>query len=333
MRPMTAVVRGCYQTSAAQTGTRFRLQHWRQLRPASFYEHRYPPSCKASRSSWPGAESVLRLLYPGSRAIAAPQGEDNDAQLFAQTRTLWIRQLHGLGFSNAHSTSPLQAFCILAWLWVIFIKFRGPPGPNMTASSAIDSPARRFCAPVGSSCPAHSPGTLPDQLVRECRIPRSSTHQLIASRRSEFRIASANWPSPSARPWCTRSDVPVRCPVLTARPHSGIRCRCQCRRHPDVSPPSGCLRSGSSASSRAVACGSSVANCPVLGDRSRSWFSPVAWVSCLPLHVEFNLARPGQRNLLNLSSGVRPLSFFRTTPPPSIQSLTPEPCFYSGRNA
>lgn len=57
---------------------------------------------------------------------------------------------------------------------------------------------------------------------------------------------SANWLSPSARPWCTRSDVPVRCPVPTARPRSGIRCRCQCRRHPDVSPPSGCLRSGSS---------------------------------------------------------------------------------------
>src|SRR5207249_4666952 len=99
-----------------------------------------------------------RLLYPGSRAIAAPQGEDNDAQ----TRTLWIRQLHGLGFSNAHSTSPLQAFCILAWLWVIFIKFRGPPGPNMTASSATDSPAHRFSALEGSSSPARSPSRHPN---------------------------------------------------------------------------------------------------------------------------------------------------------------------------
>src|SRR6266571_8995110 len=49
MPPAIAVVRGCYQTSVAQTGTRFRLQHWRQLRPASFYEHRYPLGRKSLR--------------------------------------------------------------------------------------------------------------------------------------------------------------------------------------------------------------------------------------------------------------------------------------------
>ena len=41
-------------------------------------------------------------------------GEDNDAQLFAQTRTLRIRQSHGLDFSNESSTSPLRAVAILA---------------------------------------------------------------------------------------------------------------------------------------------------------------------------------------------------------------------------
>src|SRR6266404_2329872 len=237
MRPMTAVVRGCYQTSAAQTGTRFRLQHWRQLRPASFYEHRYPPSCKALRSSWPGAESVLRLLYPGSRAIAAPQGEDNDAQLFAQTRTLWIRQLHGLDFSNAHSTSPLQAFCILAWLWMIFIKFRGPPGPNMTASSAVDSPAHRSCARADSSSPGHSPDTLPNRPLPKCRTPRSSTLQAIAWLRSESHIVSTRRPSPSTPPWCTQSAVLICCPGRAARRRSALHCRCQCPRHGDVLPP------------------------------------------------------------------------------------------------
>ena len=50
---------------------------------------------------------MLRL--PGSRAIAAPQREDHDAQLFAQTRTLRIRHLHGLEFSIVESTSPLRA--------------------------------------------------------------------------------------------------------------------------------------------------------------------------------------------------------------------------------
>src|SRR5229473_856428 len=40
-------------------------------------------------------------------------GEDNDAQLFAQTRTLRIRHLHGLNFSTVTSTSPLRAVAIL----------------------------------------------------------------------------------------------------------------------------------------------------------------------------------------------------------------------------
>ena len=42
------------------------------------------------------------------------------------------------------------------------------------------------------------------------------------------------------------------------------------------------------------------------------------------------MARPGQRNLLNLSSRVGP-SAFRTTPPPSIQSPRPEPCSANGQ--
>ena len=56
---------------------------------------------------------MLRLPYPGSRAIAAPPGEDNDAQLFAQTRTLRIRQVYGFNFSTGDSTSPLRAVAIL----------------------------------------------------------------------------------------------------------------------------------------------------------------------------------------------------------------------------
>ena len=42
-----------------------------------------------------------------------PPGEDNDAQLFAQSRTLRIRQINGLEFSIEISTSPLQAVAIL----------------------------------------------------------------------------------------------------------------------------------------------------------------------------------------------------------------------------
>jgi transposase len=40
-------------------------------------------------------------------------GEHNDAQLFAQTRTLRIRQTNGLDISIADSTSPLRTVPIL----------------------------------------------------------------------------------------------------------------------------------------------------------------------------------------------------------------------------
>jgi hypothetical protein len=40
-------------------------------------------------------------------------GEDNDAQLFAQTRTLRIRQSDSLDFSNVVTTSPLRTVAIL----------------------------------------------------------------------------------------------------------------------------------------------------------------------------------------------------------------------------
>jgi len=36
-------------------------------------------------------------------------------------------------------------------------------------------------------------------------------------------------------------------------------------------------------------------------------------VTCSPLHVDFNEAQPDRRNLLDLPSGVGPLSLFRTT--------------------
>src|SRR6266566_2023584 len=65
------------------------------------------------------------------------------------------------------------------------------------ASSAIDSPARRFCVPADSWSPGHSPGTLRDQLLRECRRPRSSTPQSIAELWSDLHTASATLPFPS----------------------------------------------------------------------------------------------------------------------------------------
>src|SRR6266403_5572806 len=54
--------------------------------------------------------------------------QNNDAQLFAQTRTLRIRQSHSLDFSTDYSTSPLGP--LRSYLCVIFIRFRGPAGPQ-----------------------------------------------------------------------------------------------------------------------------------------------------------------------------------------------------------
>jgi hypothetical protein len=54
--------------------------------------------------------------------------EDNDAQLFAQSRTLRIRQAYGLNLSIVVSTSPLRAVAILPR--VIFMRFRGPQALN-----------------------------------------------------------------------------------------------------------------------------------------------------------------------------------------------------------
>src|SRR5580704_16142952 len=144
------------------------------------------------------------------------------------------------------------------------------------ASSAIDSPARRFCAQADSSFLAHSPSTLRNPQLQECRIPRSSTLLWTAWQRSEFRIASANRPLPSAPLWCTRSAVLVDRHASAGRLCSEIRCRYRCPRRRDASPPNGGRRSGFCAPSPAVASGSSRSN----GSALNVWLPFVVWVAC-----------------------------------------------------
>src|SRR5207302_6090730 len=59
------------------------------------------------------------------------------------TRTLRIRQSHSFNFSTEYSTSPLRAVTILPY--VIFIRFRGPRGPNWTESSIVAWLCLRRC--------------------------------------------------------------------------------------------------------------------------------------------------------------------------------------------
>src|SRR5215469_3449692 len=64
--------------------------------PALFYEHRFPLSGKALVPPSRERRACCDYLNQGRGLSPLPRGEDNDAQLFAQTRTLRIRQMDGL---------------------------------------------------------------------------------------------------------------------------------------------------------------------------------------------------------------------------------------------
>src|SRR5205807_4856107 len=57
----------------------------------------------------------------------------------------------------------------------------------------------------------HSPDTLPNRPLPECRTPRSSTLQSIAWLRSESGSASTRLPCPSTPPWYTQSAALICC--------------------------------------------------------------------------------------------------------------------------
>jgi hypothetical protein len=60
-----------------------------------------------------GAESVPQLTSTRVAGYRRSHRGGDDAQLFAQTRTLWIRQANGLDSSIADSTSLLPAVAVL----------------------------------------------------------------------------------------------------------------------------------------------------------------------------------------------------------------------------
>jgi hypothetical protein len=64
------------------------------------------------------------FCYSGSQATAVPMSGSNDAQLFAQLRTLRIIQLNGLARSTDRSISPFRAGAILTKRATIFMRFR-----------------------------------------------------------------------------------------------------------------------------------------------------------------------------------------------------------------
>jgi hypothetical protein len=73
-----------------------------------------------------GAESVPQLALTRVAGYRRSEGRRDNAQLFAQSRTLQIRQWYSLNFSIAASISPPLSHRHCALLEAIFMRFRGP---------------------------------------------------------------------------------------------------------------------------------------------------------------------------------------------------------------
>src|ERR1700693_1897121 len=86
--------------------------------------HTFPPGGSGERA----ASSLSRVT--GYRRF--PQRGTDNAQLFAQPRTLRIRHADSLNFSSANSISPLRACPILHLLEPIFMRFSGPQAQTDT---------------------------------------------------------------------------------------------------------------------------------------------------------------------------------------------------------
>src|ERR1700745_2693358 len=83
-------------------------------------------------SSWRERRACCEFLNQGHRLSPLPQRGTDNAQLFAQPRTLLIRHADSLNFSSANSISPLRACPILHLLELIFMRFSGPQAQTDT---------------------------------------------------------------------------------------------------------------------------------------------------------------------------------------------------------
>src|SRR6201987_2414772 len=87
-------------------------------------DSRYP--VRHNVSSWRERRACCDILKQGHRLSPLPQEGRDNAQLFAQPRTLRIRHIDSVNISTEASISPLRASPILHRLGVIFMSFRGP---------------------------------------------------------------------------------------------------------------------------------------------------------------------------------------------------------------
>src|SRR5215471_18341247 len=125
MPPTSAVVRGCCQTSVAQTDTPGRFQRQRQLRPGSSCGHRFPLFCKPSTFLLAGSgERAAVTLTRVAGYRRSPQGK---------TTTPNYSLKHARSGSDTSTAStypffirPRRSRPSRSYLWVIFMRFCGP---------------------------------------------------------------------------------------------------------------------------------------------------------------------------------------------------------------
>src|SRR5215472_1590902 len=139
--PTSAMICGCSQTFAAQTGTRFRFRRQTQLRPASSYEHRFPLSCKALVPPGRERRACCGYLNQARGLTLLPQGK---------TTTSNYSLKHARSGSDKHtaSTNPLvgrprRSRPLGSYLGVIFIRFRGPQALNDKHENRVERAVRR----------------------------------------------------------------------------------------------------------------------------------------------------------------------------------------------
>src|SRR6266446_3637927 len=91
-------------------------------------DSRYP--VRHNVSSWRERRACCDVLKQGHRLSPLPQEGRDNAQLFAQPRTLRIRQIDSLNFSTETSISPLRACPILTLTLSDFHEISRAAGPT-----------------------------------------------------------------------------------------------------------------------------------------------------------------------------------------------------------
>ena len=124
MPPAIAVVQGCCQTSAAQTGIRFRFRRQTQLQLAPFYEHRFPLFCGTSLPPGRERRACCGYLNQGHRLSPLPQGKTTTPNYPLKHARSGSDSLTAL--TSPMRNRPRRPGPLRSYLGAIFMRFRGP---------------------------------------------------------------------------------------------------------------------------------------------------------------------------------------------------------------